>query len=222
MFNEERTEDLKADILRVSQDMFQELGYDETTFQKISDVLGITKGAITYHFKNKHLIIGYLIQEYFEELRKYIDSYPKEYKNQYWRFSVMYIFAYRTIMKTEKNRNLFYHKNQMSLWETTKKDTVRLIYQDIAADFHKVFTEEELIMVSLMDLGARRRMYEAFLVGETQLTVDLFAYYHVYLIGFLSKIDEATVKENIRSAFEFADCHNPPVTPIFQARKKTN
>ena len=33
-----------------------EYGYSGTTFQKIADELNITKGAITYHFKNKFMI----------------------------------------------------------------------------------------------------------------------------------------------------------------------
>ncbi|MGL4345021.1 MAG: TetR/AcrR family transcriptional regulator [Cellulosilyticaceae bacterium] len=221
MWKEERTDDLKADILRVAQRMFKELGYDGTTFQKIADVLGITKGAITYHFKNKHFIIAYFIEDYFETLRKFIDSFPEEYCNSYWRYCVMYIYAYRTIMSHEKNYSLFYHKNQMSLWESLKVETVQRNYKEIAKDFHKTFSDEELYMITFMDLGARRRLYREFVNANEILTIDKYAYYHIYLIGFLAKLDEMSVKENIQKAFEFADRHSAPIPAIFDVLDET-
>ena len=65
----EQKKNLKEEILRVAETMFCQYGYDATTFQKIADELHITKGSITYHFKNKHFIMGTLFEEYFALLR---------------------------------------------------------------------------------------------------------------------------------------------------------
>ena len=133
--NHEKRSNLKDEILTVAQSMFRDYGYDDTTFQKIADQLGITKGAITYHFKNKHLIMAHFFDRYFQTLRDFIDSYPDDYRNTYWRYCVMYIYAYRTIMKNPRNQSLFFHQDQMSLWESSKVPTVVEIYRAIAKNF---------------------------------------------------------------------------------------
>lgn len=214
--NIQHSDDLKNDILTVAAGMFRSYGYDGTTFQKIADKLGITKGAITYHFKNKHLIMGQIFQEYFDLLRNYIDSFHDEYLNVYWRYCVMYIFFYRTILTDANLQDLFYHKDQMSLWESSKVSLISNIYKDIAKDFHKNFTQEELTMNALIDLGARHRLYLEYKNNPDFLTIDKYCYYHILLIGTLSRLDEATIKYNINLAFSFADKHNPPAIPLLQ------
>ena len=212
--NHEKRSNLKDEILTVAQSMFRDYGYDDTTFQKIADQLGITKGAITYHFKNKHLIMAHFFDRYFQTLRDFIDSYPDDYRNTYWRYCVMYIYAYRTIMKNPRNQSLFFHQDQMSLWESSKVPTVVEIYRAIAKDFHKTFTEEELLVSTYMDLGARRRLYREYVNNNQLLPIDKFCYYHIYLMGLLARLDLATVEENIGFAFAFANSHSPPTTPL--------
>lgn len=210
-----RTHDLKMDILKLFEALVAEHGYDGTTFQMIADILGITKGAITYHFKNKHHIADLLIQEFFNTIRAYIDEFPEYYRNQYWRHCVTYIFVYRIILGKPRNEELFYHRRQMQLWERIKVSTVSDIYRSIAADFHISLTEEEVMASVYMDLGARNRMHQEYAKQNPLFTVDCFCYYHVYLIGTLCRLNIETIRENIDLAFEFADTHFPPVTPIF-------
>ena len=48
-------------ILEVSQRLFLEKGYEQTTIQDIVDNLGgLTKGAVYHHFKSKEEIINAL------------------------------------------------------------------------------------------------------------------------------------------------------------------
>ena len=72
MANEAENTNLKAQILQVAGRMFLEYGYSGTTFQKIADELNITKGSITYHFKNKFLIMEIFIDDFFNQLKAYI------------------------------------------------------------------------------------------------------------------------------------------------------
>ena len=58
--------------------MFLEYGYSGTTFQKIADELNITKGAITYHFKNKFMIMETFIDDLFSQIKGYVDSFPEK------------------------------------------------------------------------------------------------------------------------------------------------
>ena len=53
-------------ILEVSQRLFMEKGYDNTTIQDIVNELGgLTKGAIYHHFKSKEEIIDALGEKLF-------------------------------------------------------------------------------------------------------------------------------------------------------------
>lgn len=199
---------LKEEILEVSKHMFYELGYDATTFQKIADELNITKGAITYHFKNKHLIVAHIFDLFFEGVRSFIDSYPENYINFYWRCCTMYIYAYRQIMSDPKIRGLFYHHDQMDQWQSGKVDIVYQLYREIHEDFGKSYTHEDLLMLTYIDMGARRRMYNEYRDNPSFITIDRYCYYHVYLISCLCRLDNKTTEESIRLAFDFADRHD--------------
>ena len=173
---------VKTQILTTAEKMFHDYGYNNTTFQQIADEIGITKSTISYHFKNKYLLLLYMIDEYFQYLRDFIDQYPDEYQNAYWRICVMYIYFYRVITSSEKNLDLFYRKDAMDVWETSKVGIVSNHYRAIIRDFHKPFDELDLRMSVCMDLGARRRLYHEFLSGNSDLqNIDTFCYYPRYL-----------------------------------------
>jgi len=208
---------LSEEIINVSERMFHDVGYKDTTFQKIADELGITKSTISYHFKNKHLLLLCIFDRYFAKLRDFIDQYPDEYENAYWRISVMYIYFYRVITSSKKNLDMFYRKDAMDEWEVSKVDLVSSHYQTILKDFHKTFTPLDLRMSVCMDLGARRRMYHEFVGNNADIQdIDTFCYYHVYLIGLLCRLDQATIDENLKKAFAFANAHVPEVPYFLQ------
>ncbi len=206
---------LKDEILRVSEEGFRENGYDNTTFQKIADELGITKGAITYHFKNKHMLVAYFIQEMFSSFREFIMQYSGEVPNAFCKNCIVYIYVYRLVMKNTRNQELFYHKDQMHQWQTGKVQTIYGIYSDIAQQFGKSTTHEEIMMKVIMDLGARKRMYEEYMDNPFMLTLDKYCYYHVYLIGALSRLSDEEIKDGIETAFKFANEHEPPKQRLF-------
>lgn len=203
---------IRDEIIAVAERMFHDWGYKNTTFQKIADEIGITKSTISYHFGNKYLLLLCLIDDYFQYLRDFIDSYPQEYRNAYWRVSAMYIYFYRVITACPKNLELFYRKDAMDIWETSKVDIVSAHYRTIIRDFHKTFSPLDLRMSVCMDLGARRRLYHEYIGGNPDLQdIETFCYYHVYLIGLLCRLDQATIEENLACAFDFANRHTPEV-----------
>ena len=206
---------LKERILDIAARMFVEYGYEGTTFQRVADELGITKGAITYHFRNKFAIMDCIIQELFDELKAYVDGYPEEYRNEYWKHCVVYICVYRKIMSTERRQELFYHRDQQHRWQGRKIDAVLDIYERIERDFHKPYSRDRLRVLVHMDMGARIRLHEIYKSGAERMTLDDYCYYHIYLLGTLCKLDEATMDENIREAFEFTRRHAPPEHRVF-------
>ena len=64
-------------------------------------------------------------------------------------------------------------------------------------------------------IGARIRLHEIYKSGAERMTLDDYCYYHIYLLGTLCKLDEATMDENIREAFEFTRRHAPPEHRVF-------
>lgn len=208
--------DLKQKILSTAGELFLLYGYSGTTFQKIADILGITKGSITYHFKNKFMLMEHFIDNFFQQIRNFIDSFPEEYQNTYWRYCVMYIYAYRRIMSTPGNIELFYHKDQQQLWQMHKASVVSHIYEDIERDFHKSYDMRDLEMKVYIDMGMRSKFFSVFQENPGFLSLDQYCYYHIYLIGLLCRLDEITIQENIKSAFDFADRHELAIDSIFE------
>lgn len=47
------------------------------------------------------------------------------------------------------------------------------------------------------------------------MTIDEYCYYHLYHMGIPCRLDELTIQENIRQAFDFADSHQPPTHFVF-------
>lgn len=197
----------KKEILNVSEQLFKEYGYDHTTYKMIGEKLGITRGAIVYHFKNKHRILHTLFENYFNSLHEYIQNNLTEHFNYYLYYCIFYIYLSKEITKSEKNYQLFYHKDYMESWENEKILDVEKSYRLITDNFNKDFTDEELRLATIMDLGARTNLFKEFSEGDGTLTIDKYSYYRVYLIGVLSRLDEATIQKNIKWAFEFVDAN---------------
>ena len=205
---------LRTDILCVSEKLFKEYGYDQTTFQMIADELGITRGAIVYHFKNKYRILHTLFENYFQMIHEYIHENLKEHFNYYLYYCIFYIYISREITKNEKNYQLFYHKDYINSWENEKLMDVENSYRLITDNFNKDFSKEELRLATIMDLGARKSLFKEFSDDAGILSIDKYSYYRVYLIGVLSRLDEATIQKNIQRAFAFVDVHKLESIPL--------
>ncbi|MCD4702087.1 MAG: TetR/AcrR family transcriptional regulator, partial [Candidatus Aegiribacteria sp.] len=50
-------EETVNDILRVSEDLFHEQGYEKTTIQNIAEHCGLSKGALYHHFRSKEEVL---------------------------------------------------------------------------------------------------------------------------------------------------------------------
>ena len=201
---------LKQDILNVTERLFKQHGYDHTTFQMIADELDITRGAIVYHFKNKHRILHTLFETFFSSLHDFVRAHLTDGFNYYLYYCIFYIYVSREIIKNENNYQLFYHKDYVDSWENEKLLDVEESYRLITDNFNKEFTKEELRLAAIMDMGARASLFKEFTEGDGTITVEKYSYYRIYLIGVLSRLDEATIQKNIKRAFEFADSFIPP------------
>ena len=199
---------LKQEILEAAERLFQIHGYDKTTVQMIADDLHISKGSISYHFKNKCRIMYELLFSFIDPLLKYINENLTEGRNEYLYFSVFIICSYRWAMKREKTWQFLYHEEIMAIWLDDQREFTENAYRKIAEDFHKEFTEEDIYFVTAADNGTEMYMFKDYINGK--ITIDQYCYNQIYLAGLLLRLDEVTIQKNIRRAFEFADSHTPP------------
>ena len=210
MKSNEPKHDVKQKILETAERLFKDLGYKRTTFRMIADEVGIATATISYHFKNKNRLLYEIYSNFFELVSNYVRANLTEGFNYYLFYSIVYIHVYREIMKRESNWQLFYHKGQIEIWEEDKAYYFQERYRLISDDFRKDLTDDEINMAAIMDVGAKRSIFKEFTSGESNLTVDKCCYYHAYVLGEFSKLDEATIEKNIARAFDFVNSHELP------------
>lgn len=59
-------EETLHEILKVSSQLFQEVGFEKTTIQMIADQCGLSKGALYHHFKSKEEVLERISRNYYE------------------------------------------------------------------------------------------------------------------------------------------------------------
>lgn len=77
----EEAEQTREDILHTALDIFCEKGYSKTTFDDIAKRIGLTKGAIYWHFRNKPDLLAALIRHREEKKQIMINSSISVIKN---------------------------------------------------------------------------------------------------------------------------------------------
>jgi len=134
----------KEKILRVSTDLFSELGYKGTSVRKIASEVGIRESAIYNHYKNK--------EEIFLEVAKDIFSSPfsidadeiKELALKGKQFLQKYTMQYKMLTFDKKNENMF----RLLMIELMQNRNLR---EEFMSEFHdkniKLLSEGFFIMM---------------------------------------------------------------------------
>lgn len=63
----------KRRIFEISMKLFAEKGYDATSIEEITAVVGVAKGTLYYHFSSKEEIFTFLIEEGMKLLQNSIE-----------------------------------------------------------------------------------------------------------------------------------------------------
>lgn len=64
-------------ILQAAETLFLDKGYDHVTLEEIAALSGVTRGAIHWHFKNKHGLLLGLRNEVQEPFRQFADEFSE-------------------------------------------------------------------------------------------------------------------------------------------------
>ncbi len=65
-------------ILDAATDISSETDWSQVTFQAIADRIGLSKGGIIHHFKNKEELLDQLLSESLSELTEWVVDYKKK------------------------------------------------------------------------------------------------------------------------------------------------
>jgi AcrR family transcriptional regulator len=68
----EKSRTKQAEIIRCALEVFVQEGYAAVTLRRVADELGISKGNLSYHFPNKNLLLGAVVEDF---LRRYEEAH---------------------------------------------------------------------------------------------------------------------------------------------------
>ena len=71
----------KRRIFEISTQLFAEKGYEATSIEEITAVVGIAKGTLYYHFESKEEMFNQLIEDGADFLKKSIDIKTRNVSN---------------------------------------------------------------------------------------------------------------------------------------------
>ncbi len=71
----------KRKIFETSMDLFAKKGYDSTSIEEITSVVGIAKGTLYYHFSSKEEILDFLMVEGLKLLEHSLDTKTRQVDN---------------------------------------------------------------------------------------------------------------------------------------------
>src|SRR5258706_8939849 len=71
-------EDRRAQILRVSAELFAERGYASTTVRNIAERTGLLSGSLYHHFDSKESILQEILTDFFDELTQRVQRAIEE------------------------------------------------------------------------------------------------------------------------------------------------
>lgn len=72
----------RQSIIDAATDIGSETDWSQVTFQAIADRIGLSKGGIIHHFRNKEELLDELMSESLAELTNWIERYKKEHPDK--------------------------------------------------------------------------------------------------------------------------------------------
>ncbi len=168
----------KEEILKVSLNLFAERGYDAVSTSMIAENLGITKGALYVHFKDKQDIFDSIVQKMFELDKEraeedrvpagVYEETPDEYKNTELREFCEYAIKQFDFWTGDEFAVSF---RRMITLEQFKSPEKMKLYQDVIAKGPVKYTEDifgEMLKKGKLSKAAKE-------MGALKLALELFA-----------------------------------------------
>ncbi len=91
----------KRKIFETAMELFAQKGYDGTSVEEITSVVGIAKGTLYYHFSSKEEIFNFLIDEGMKLLRNSIEIKTSKYDNTIDKIKAIILIQIKVTVKYE-------------------------------------------------------------------------------------------------------------------------
>ena len=91
----------KRKIFETSMDLFAKKGYEATSIEEITSVVGVAKGTLYYHFSSKEEIFYFLIEEGMKLLKNSIDIKTSKLENSLDKLKAIILIQIKVIKKYE-------------------------------------------------------------------------------------------------------------------------
>ena len=91
----------KRKIFETSMDLFAKKGYDATSIEEITSVVGVAKGTLYYHFSSKEEIFNFLVEEGMKLLKNSIEIKTSKLDNTLDKIKAINLLQIKVIVKYE-------------------------------------------------------------------------------------------------------------------------
>ena len=91
----------KRKIFETSMDLFAKKGYEATSIEEITSVVGVAKGTLYYHFSSKEEIFNFLVEEGMKLLKNSIDIKTSKLENSIEKLKAVVLIQIKIIAKYE-------------------------------------------------------------------------------------------------------------------------
>lgn len=122
----------RDDILAAAVTAFSRKGYRGTNLQDVAGVLGVTRQAIYYHYRNKHAILLAMFEQFFDRLSDAVAQAREQESDPALRFERMLKAHIITVAETPEMSSVFTREYE-SLLEDARAmiRQRRRLYQDM-------------------------------------------------------------------------------------------
>lgn len=91
----------KRKIFEAAMELFAQKGYDATSVEEITSVVGIAKGTLYYHFSSKEEIFYFLVEEGMNLLKNSIEIKTSKYPNTIDKIKAIILIQIKIVVKYE-------------------------------------------------------------------------------------------------------------------------
>ena len=91
----------KRKIFEAAMELFAQKGYDATSVEEITSVVGIAKGTLYYHFSSKEEILYFLVEEGMNLLKNSIEIKTSKYPDTIDQIKAIILIQIKVIVKYE-------------------------------------------------------------------------------------------------------------------------
>ena len=91
----------KRKIFETSMELFAKKGYDATSIEEITSVVGVAKGTLYYHFSSKEEIFNFLVEEGMKLLKNSIEIKTSKLDNTIDKIKAIILIQIKVIVKYE-------------------------------------------------------------------------------------------------------------------------